>query len=109
MQEFPRQGSIHWFNPDPAEGSEIRKVRPCIVVSPDEMNSNLRTVIVVPLTTTVQPWPFRLKLTVLDTKTSAACDQIRVVDKRRLKGCVGVLRATDRKKLFSLLQSILSD
>ena len=109
MQSFPKQCSVYWFDPEPVKGSEIRKIRPCIIVSPDEMNSNLRTVIVVPLTSAVQPWPFRMKLTLLGQKSSAACDQMRAIDRSRLKARIGNLKTTDKEKLFRLLQSILSD
>ena len=87
----------------------MRKIRPCIVVSPDEMNENLRTVIVVPLTSTIQPWPFRLTVSILGHKSSVACDQIRTIDKARLRGYISSLKSTDRESLFSLLQSILSE
>jgi mRNA interferase MazF len=109
MPSFPKQGSIYWFDPDPVKGSEIRKIRPCIVVSPDVMNENLRTVIVVPLTSTIQPWPFRLLVSVLGQKSSLACDQLRAVDKGRLKARIGSLGAAEREALFTLLQSILSE
>ena len=109
MPSFPKQGSLYWFDPKPVKGSELRKVRPCIVVSPNEMNEYLRTVIIVPLTSTLQAWPFRLKITVLGQKSSAACDQLRAVDKSRLKASIGKLKAADRDKLFSLLRSILSE
>ena len=109
MPSFPRQGSIYWFDPEPVKGSEIRKIRPCIVVSPDEMNENLRTVIVVPLTSTIQPWPFRLTVAVLGQESSAACDQLRVIDKSRLKACIGSLKSKDWEELFALLRSILSE
>jgi mRNA interferase MazF len=109
MQSFPKQSSVYWFDSEPVQGSEIRKIRPCIIVSPDEMNRNLRTVIVVPLTSAVQPWPFRLKLSLLGQKSSAACDQLRAIDKSRLKAHIGILKSADKEKLFSLLQSILSD
>jgi mRNA interferase MazF len=108
MHSFPKQGSIYWFDPEPVKGSELRKIRPCIVVSPDEMNEHLRTVIIVPLTSTTQPWPFRLTVKVLGQKSSAACDQLRAVDKGRLKARIGALGVADRESLFTLLQSILS-
>lgn len=106
MQNFPKQSSIYWFDPEPAKGSEMRKVRPCVVVSPDEMNENLQTVIIVPLTSTIQAWPFRLTINVLGQKSSIACDQLRVIDKRRLKNHIGKLKSADRVKLFTLLQTI---
>lgn len=109
MLSFPKQGSIYWLDPEPVKGSEIRKIRPCIVVSPDEMNENLRTVIIAPLTSTIQPWPFRLTVNILGQKSSVACDQLRAVDIVRLKAQIGSLGATDREALFTLLQSILSD
>lgn len=109
MLSFPKQGSIYWFDPEPVKGSEIRKIRPCVVVSPDEMNESLRTVVVVPLTSTIQPWPFRLTVNVLGQKSSVACDQLRAVDKVRLKARVGSLGVADRESLFTLLQSILSE
>lgn len=109
MQDFPKQFSIYWFDPEPVKGSEIRKVRPCIVVSPDEMNESLRTVIVVPLTSTIQAWPFRLTISILGQKSSAACDQIRAIDKHRLKAHIGNLKSADRDKLFSLLQVMFSE
>ncbi len=109
MRIFPKQSSIYWFDPEPTKGSEIRKIRPCIVVSPDEMNEYLQTVIVVPLTSTIQLWPFRLTLNILGQKSSVACDQIRTIDKTRLREHIGDLNSTDKDKLFSLLQSILSD
>ena len=108
MEQFPKQSSIYWFDPEPAVGSEMRKIRPCIVVSPDEMNEFLHTVIVVPLTSTLQAWPFRLTLNVLGQKSSVACDQIRSIDKTRLKAHIAVLAPHDRARLFTLLHVILS-
>lgn len=109
MLSFPKQGSIYWFDPEPVKGSEIRKICPCIVVSPNEMNEHLQTVIVAPLTSTIQPWPFRLTISVMAQKSSVACDQLRAVDKGRLKARIGSLGAADRESLFNLLQSILSE
>jgi mRNA interferase MazF len=108
MQNFPKQGSVYWFDPEPVKGTEMRKIRPCVVVSPDEMNENLRTVIVVPITSTIQPWPFRLTITLLGKSSSVACDQLRTVDKSRLKAGLGNLKPADKDKLFTLLQLILS-
>ncbi len=109
MPSFPKQSSVYWFDFVPGKGSELRKIRPCIVVSPNEMNENLRTVLVVPLTSTIQPWPFRAVVTILGRKSSAACDQLRVLDKSRLKAYIGDLKAADRDKLYSLLQSIFAE
>jgi mRNA interferase MazF len=109
MKNFPKQSSIYWFDPEPVKGSELRKIRPCIVVSPDEMNESLRTVLVVPLTSTVKPWPFRMVVTVLGRKSSAACDQLRAIDKSMLKAYIGILKSIEREALYELLQSVLSE
>jgi len=108
MQSFPNQASVYWFDPEPTKGAEIRKVRPCVIVSPDEMNENLKTVIIAPLTSTIQPWPFRLTVKLLGQKSSIACDQLRAIDKSRLRAHIGDLRTVDKEKLFSLLQTMLS-
>ena len=108
MTDFPKKGSIYWFNPEPSKGAELRKIRPCVIVSPDEMNSNIKTVIIVPLTSTVRAWDFRLKATVAGHASSLACDQIRSINKSRLKRQIGNLKPSDLEKLFGLLQSMFS-
>ena len=109
MVNFPKQSSVYWFDPEPVVGSEFKKVRPCIVVSPNDMNENLRTVLVVPLTSTIKPWPFRLIVEILGQESSVACDQLRVVDKKKLKAYIGDLKPADRENMYSTLQSILSE
>ena len=109
MINFPKQSSLYWFDPEPIKGAELRKVRPCIVVSPNDMNEDLRTVLVIPLTSTIKPWPFRITVTTLGQKSSAACDQLRSIDKSRLKAYIGDLKVADRERLYGLLQSILSE
>jgi mRNA interferase MazF len=108
MASFPSQGSIYWFDPEPSQGAELQKIRPAVIVSPDEMNKNIKTVIIVPLTSTVRPWNFRLKVNVGGHASSLACDQIRSIDKARLKAQIGNLKPADTDKLLGLLQSILS-
>lgn len=109
MAKYPEQSSIYWFDPEPAKGSEIRKVRPCVIMSPNEMNKKLQTVLVVPLTSSIKPWPFRVSVVVLGQKSSIACDQLRVIDKSRLKSHIGDLNKSDKEQLFSLLQTIFSE
>jgi len=70
---------------DPTQGSEIAKTRPCVVVSPDELNAHLNTVVIVPLTSTLRGYPFRVQCVVAGKKGKLAIDQIRAVDKSRLK------------------------
>ncbi len=106
MTHFPAQCSVYWFDPEPSKGSELKKVRPCVVISPDEMNKYLRTVLVIPLTTNMKDWPFRATVNILGRKSKAACDQMRVVDRSRLKARIGELKKSDKKELFALLQSV---
>jgi mRNA interferase MazF len=108
MTDFPKQGSIYWFDPEPVKGSEMRKVRPCVIVSPDEMNSNIKTVIIVPITTTIRPWKFRLNSKVAGHTSSFACDQIRSIDKSRLKVQIDTLRPIDLERLLGILQAMFA-
>ena len=101
--------SVHWFDPDPGKGSELQKVRPGIIISPDEMNDLLRTVLIIPLTTTVIRWPFRVPLEIMGHKSSAACDQLRAIDKSRLKDHIGDLSAKQQKDLMAVLRVIIAD
>ena len=69
---------------DPTQGSEMQKTRPCLVVSPDEMNQHLRTVLVAPLTTTERAYPTRVPVKFQNTRGQVALDQLRAVDRQRL-------------------------
>ncbi len=69
---------------DPTKGSEIRKTRPCLIVSPDEMNQWLRTVIVAPMTTAERSYPSRVTISFQGRKGQVALDQLRTIDKTRL-------------------------
>ena len=80
----PLQGEVYWANLDPTIGKEIRKRRPVLVVSPDEMNRNLGTVIAAPITSTHRPWPTRCRVTFRGRPRSIALDQIRCLDVARL-------------------------
>ncbi len=79
-----RQYQIHLVALDPTRGSELRKTRPCVVVSPDEMNRHIRTVIVAPMTAVTRAYPTRVPITFQGTQGQVALDQIRTVDKTRL-------------------------
>lgn len=81
---FPRRGEVWLVNLDPVVGREIAKTRPGIVVSPDELNAHLETVIVAPLKTTIKPWPFRVAVRFARRNGSIALDQMRAVDRGRL-------------------------
>lgn len=78
---------------DPTIGAEIRKTRPCLVVSPDEMNRHLQTVIVAPMTTTVRPLPMRVSVSFQGKHGQVALDHIRAVAHRRLVRKLGTISA----------------
>jgi mRNA interferase MazF len=80
----PRQGEVYWVNLDPVRGREMSKRRPGLVVSPDEMNAHLGTVIVAPVTSTLRPWATRYTVTLSGKSRSVALDQIRSIDAARL-------------------------
>ena len=71
-------------NLDPTMGSEIRKTRPCVVISPDEMNKNLRTVTIAPMTSSSRPYPTRVEVNQNGQSGWVVLDQIRTVDKLRI-------------------------
>jgi len=81
---YPRRGEVYWVNLDPVVGREIAKRRPGMVVSPDEMNRALATVIVAPVSSTMRPWPTRVAIVGGRRRRSVALDQIRAVDASRL-------------------------
>lgn len=101
--------SIYWFDPSPSQGAEPRKIRPCVVVSPDEMNVALRTVLIVPLMSTIKPWPFRVTVSVMNRLSSVACDQVRAVDTSRLKARVGLLTPSESRLVLQTLQGIFAE
>jgi mRNA interferase MazF len=82
--DMVKRFNVYWIKLDPTEGTEIRKERPCLVVSPDEMNKALDTVIIAPMTTTIRYYPSRVKTTFKGKEGEIALDQIRAVDKQRL-------------------------
>ncbi len=86
-----RRFDVWLVNLDPTRGSEIRKSRPCVIVSPDEMNRHIRTVIIAPMTTRGRGYPTRVDITFQRKKGQVALDQIRTVDKSRLARRLGRL------------------
>jgi mRNA interferase MazF len=94
-------------NLDPTLGSEIRKTRPAVIVSPDELNDHLRTVIVVPLTTG-RTYPFRVPTCVQGTQGVAAVDRLRTVDKRRLVKRLGTLDSPTSSALLGALTGMFA-
>jgi len=90
---LPRCDEVWLVNLDPTMGSEMKKTRPCLVVSPDVMNQRLRTVLVAPLTTAVRPYPTRITARFQSKAGQIALDQIRAVDQVRLRKKLGRISA----------------
>lgn len=80
-----KQFEIYWVDLNPTIGAEMRKVRPCVIVSPKELNDHLGTVIIIPVTSSVHGYPYRVGCHIMGRNGEIATDQIRTVDKRRLK------------------------
>jgi len=91
---FPRRGEVWLVALDPVVGREISKSRPALVVSPDELNAHLGTVVVAPLTSTIRSWPFRVEVRFARRRGSVAVDQLRALDRERLVRRLGALDAT---------------
>ena len=99
---------VYWANLDPTIGHEIKKTRPVVVVSPDELNRHLATVIVAPLTSTIRPYPFRPGVTVNSVQGQIALDQMRAIDKARLAKFVRILDETEQKEVLRLLAEMFA-
>ena len=85
----PLRDEIWLVSLDPTQGSEMRKTSPSLVISPDEMNRHLRTVLIAPMTTVERPYPTRVSLTFQGKRGQVALDQIRAVDRQRLVRRIG--------------------
>ena len=103
------QYSVWLVNLDPTVGSEIRKTRPALVISPDEMNDVLKTVIVAPMTTKVRGWPTRVKISFQGKEGEIALDQIRTIDKRRLVKRLGEIDPFKVSEVKTVLKEMFID
>jgi mRNA interferase MazF len=104
-----KQYQIVLVNLDPTIGSEIKKTRPCVIISPDEMNKHLRTIIVAPMTTTSRKYPTRIEVK-HDKKIGwIVVDQIRTIDKQRIIKVLGRLSQPETKELKSVIRETFVD
>lgn len=101
------QYDLFLVNLDPTIGSEIRKTRPCVVLSPNELNSNLNTVIIAPITSTSKPYPTRLKTKNVKPYGWIVLDQIRTIDKKRIVKKIGQLTPDEIRACKSILEELL--
>ena len=104
-----KQYQIILVNLDPTIGSEIKKTRPCVVISPDEMNRHLRTIIIAPMTTTSKNYPSRIEIKHDNKIGWSVLDQIRTIDKQRILKELGKLSKPEIKEVKSVLKELLVD
>lgn len=104
----PARGDVYLMDLDPTRGSEIRKTRPCLVVSPDELNHHLRTVIVAPMTTGGQAYPWRVRCRFRGRAGFVAMDQLRAVDTERLVKRLGRLAPGTFASVLAVLQEMFA-
>lgn len=106
MEMVAKRFEVWLVNPEPTIGREIRKTRPCVIVSPDVINKFLDTVITAPLTSTIRSYPTRVSCTFQKKNGEVALDQIRSVDKIRLIKKLGTLDNTTCKIICEILQEM---
>jgi mRNA interferase MazF len=99
---------VYLTNLDPTVGSEIKKNRPCLIISPDEMNRHIRTVIVAPMTTAAKDYPTRVPCTFKKKKGQIVLDQIRTIDKTRLIKKLGTIDPKTQLGVISVLQRLFA-
>ncbi len=102
------RGDVYLVDLNPTNGAEIRKTRPAVVISPDEMNNTLKTIIIAPLTSTIRAYPFRVDCTFQKKNGQIALDQIRALDKKRLIKKMGSFSTSKINGILSTLSMIFS-
>ncbi|GAB61085.1 MAG: type II toxin-antitoxin system PemK/MazF family toxin [Candidatus Jettenia sp.] len=104
-----KQYDIYLINLDPTVGSKIQKTRPCLVISPDEMNRNIQTIIIAPMTTKSHSYPTRVKITFEKKMGWVVLDQIRTIDRSRLVKRLGQVTNDAITKIKSIIKEMLVD
>lgn len=104
-----KQNEIYWVKLDPTVGSETRKTRPAVVISPDEPNKYLSTVLIAPLTSSIRKFPMRVDVVLHGKKGQIALDQTRCIDKTRILNPAGKLSQKEVENLKTILKEYLLD
>lgn len=102
------RGEVYLVQLNPTRGREIRKTRPCVIVSPDELNAHMGTFIVAPLTTGSHAYPFRVACRFLGKDGHIVLDQLRTVDRERLGKRLGTVTAPTLAKVLGVLQEMFA-
>jgi mRNA interferase MazF len=108
MAMVVKRFDVYLVNLDPTVGSEIQKTRPCLVISPDEMNRNIRTAIIAPMTSVQKEYPTRVPCTFQKKKGQIVLDQLRTIDKTRLIKKLGTIDSKDQLEVISILQRLFA-
>ena len=108
MAMVVKRFDVYLVNLDPTIGSEIQKTRPCLVISPDEMNRNIRTVIIAPMTSAQKEYPTRVSCTFRKKQGQIVIDQMRTVDKARLIEKLGSIDSKAQLDVISVLQRLFA-
>ena len=106
VNQTPARGELYLVQLDPTRGAEIRKTRLCVVISPNELNQNLRTVIVAPLTTQSHVYPWRPRCRFQAKAGYVVIDQIRTVDAHRLNRRLGQVSQSTLTSILNVLQEM---
>ena len=108
MAMVVKRFEVYLVSLDPTMGSEIQKTRPCLIISPDEMNRYIATVIVAPMTTKGKNYPTRVNCTFKGKRGQVVLDQIRTVDKSRLVQKLGTISQETQSKVMSIIAEIFA-
>ena len=108
MAMVVKRFDVYLVNLDPTLGSEIQKTRPCLVISPDEMNRNIRTVIIAPMTSAQKDYPTRVSCTFRKKQGQIVLDQVRTIDKGRLIKKLGAIDSRAQLDVISILQRLFA-
>ena len=104
-----RQYEVYLISLDPTIGHEIKKARPCVIISPDEMNKNISTVIIAPMTTQSHFYPTRIPLKFTEKEAWIVLDQLRTVDRKRLIKKLGKIEQGIINRVKSIIKEMLVD
>ena len=99
----PRRDEIWLVSLDPTQGAEIQKTRPCLIISPDEMNQHLRTVVIAPMTTVVRAYPTRVPIRFKGKDGQIVLDQLRAIDRQRLVRKLGMVATSTAQAASTVL------
>jgi len=100
---------VYLVSLDPTVGVEIQKTRPCLIVSPNEMNRHLQTVIIAPMTTKIRPSPSRIACRFESKDANVVLDQLRTVDKKRLVKRIGRINPATQKRVLATLSEMFAE